>query len=163
MNSSTSYIRRITSWGWDEAQWLAASLKANVVDPHWFQCGAGSRSTGSRTTGSRSTGSWSTGSRCRDLMTFILRPPWRTFKLQETPPSKALQNMKFLQFFFCGSVLSYWIWIRIQPTKLNACTDLDPQHWSRLQSLVRSQYPRTQGNLKGLNSTKCKSRKKCKK
>ncbi len=41
-------------------------------------------------------------------------------------------------FHFCGSFLSFWIRIRIQPTKINA--DPDPQHWKKTRNENRIWY-----------------------
>ncbi len=57
--------------------------------------------------------------------TFIPRPLWRTSKLKAKPqPSNKnirqfKQNISSLFVFFLGSFWPTWIWIRIQPTKIN--------------------------------------------
>ena len=92
-------------------------LESSIVDPHLFQCGAGSSIVGQ----------YGSGSGSRDLINkilqknltkqhyniFIPRPP--VLKREHTAP----QNKIFLHIFlhFVGHFLPTWIWIRIQPTK----------------------------------------------
>ncbi len=52
--------------------------------------------------------------------------------------SSPQENILHFIFFFCSSFLSTWIWIRIQPTKINAYPD--PQHW-----FIQSKFSRAGG------------------
>ncbi len=69
----------------------------------------------------------------------IYRPPRRRSELQGKPSAlkiqhPELQNMNFFLFSFFLSFLPSWIWIRIQPTKINANL-----WWSGSRTLVHSQ------------------------